>query len=88
MKVEMENILIWLKVNKLALNANKTEFMIFDKNENSFEINISEFSISECKVIKYLGLMVDNKLSFNSHIDYVKCKISKRIGAMYRSKKL
>ena len=32
--------------------------------------------------------MVDNKLTFSDHIEYVKNKVSKRIGAMYRSKKL
>ena len=41
--------------------------------------------ICECKTQKYLGLMVDNKLTFYDHIEYIKRKVSKRIGAMYRS---
>ena len=32
--------------------------------------------------------MVDHKLNFSEHIDYIKKKVSKRIGAMYRSKNL
>ena len=32
--------------------------------------------------------MVDSKLNFHDHIDYIKKKIAKRIGAMYRSKQL
>ena len=32
--------------------------------------------------------MVDNKLNFHDHIDYIKSKVAKRIGAMYRSKSL
>ena len=32
--------------------------------------------------------MVDHRLKFTEHIDYIKKKVSKRIGAMYRSKKL
>ena len=32
--------------------------------------------------------MVDHKLTFSDHIDYVKKKVGKRIGAMYRSKSL
>ena len=50
--------------------------------------NRDNIFIQECKVQKYLGLMVDHKLKFSEHIDYIKQKISKRIGAMYRSKKL
>ena len=37
---------------------------------------------------KYLGLYVDNQLKFNLHVDYIKKKIQKRIGAMYRCKGL
>ena len=44
--------------------------------------------IIECKTQKYLGLMVDHKLKFSEHIDFIKKKVSKRIGAMYRSKNL
>lgn len=88
MKFEMITIMKWLNVNKLSLNSNKTEYMIFDSTDCSVEIDIGNLSITECKHTKYLGLMVDNKLSFNAHIEYIKCKVSKRIGAMYRSKKL
>ena len=44
--------------------------------------------ICEWKIKKYLGLIVDNKLNFYDHIEYIKRKLSKRIGAMYRSKSL
>ena len=48
----------------------------------------STLVICECKLQKYLGLFVDSKLNFYEHIDYIKKKVSKRIGAMYRSKNL
>ena len=38
----------------------------------------------ECKSFKYLGLIIDNLLKFDLHVDYIKKKIQKRIGAMYR----
>ena len=37
---------------------------------------------------KYLGLYVDNQLKFNLHVDYIKKKIQKRIGAMYMGSSL
>ena len=44
--------------------------------------------ICESKSQKYLGLIVDSKLTFYDHIEYIKKKVAKRIGAMYRSKNL
>ena len=44
--------------------------------------------IDENKVVKYLGLMVDYKLTFIDHIELLKKKITKRIGAMYRCSSL
>ena len=32
--------------------------------------------------------MVDHKIKFDAHIDHIKKKVTKRIGAMYRSKNL
>jgi hypothetical protein len=92
MKIELLTIVKWLSANKLSFNANKTEFIIFDALDNSEEIVIEannvRIVIKECKTTKYLGLMVDSKLNFKCHIDYIKKKVMKRIGAMYRSKSL
>ena len=90
---EIKSIFRWLQVNKLALNNDKTKLLIFDSKPSMDVVLVKvkddlTLVISECKSQKYLGLLVDNKLSFYDHIEYVKKKISKRIGAMYRSKKL
>ena len=92
-KDEMKNIYKWLRINRLALNINKTSILIFDKSDNldAIQVEIGQHTtavIIECKTQKYLGLMVDHKLKFSEHIEYIKKKVSKRIGAMYRSKKL
>lgn len=34
--------------------------------------------------IKYLGVIIDNRLNFNEHVDYVCKKISKKLGFFYR----
>lgn len=92
MKIELITMFKWLSVNKLSFNAEKTEFMVFDSNDQideiGIEINDTSIKIKECKEIKYLGLILDNNLSFKKHIDYIKKKVVKRIGAMYRSKSL
>ena len=93
-KNEIKQMTSWLTVNKLSLNADKTKIMIFDKKEKSDSIKIE--TENQCMIVKeekvrrkkYLGLVLDHKLSFVEHIDYIKKKIAKRIGAMYKSKNL
>ena len=90
-RIEMLTITKWLEVNKLALNIDKTQYIIFDNldyNDRIYLDTESRMYIDESKVVKYLGLMVDHKLSFKDHIEYIKKKIIKRIGAMYRSSSL
>jgi hypothetical protein len=90
---EMESIYQWLQANGLALNHSKTKFVIFDSHPDNDVVfvqvkNDLTLVICECKSQKYLGLIVDNKLTFYDHIEYIKKKVSKRIGALYRSKNL
>ena len=68
--------------------------MVFDRNPEVEILSIPlpsecrNLNIDEVKSQKYLGLVIDSQLSFQDHIDYVKSKIAKRIGALYRSKSL
>lgn len=91
-KIELLTVMKWLSANKLSLNIEKTNYMVFDNQQRLDEIviNVNDMNITikECKTVKYLGLMVDHKLTFSDHIEYIKKKVSKRIGAMYRSKNL
>ena len=69
--------------------------MTFDNKTNLDQISVTtdnnmSLVIKEEKVRtkKYLGLVLDHGLKFVDHIDYIKKKIAKRIGAMYKSKSL
>ena len=89
MKIELMTIIKWLNVNKLTLSIEKTNYIVFDNVENCGTIELgSDIVIKECKSTKYLGLIVDNLLKFDLHIDYIKKKVQKRIGAMYRASSL
>ena len=88
---EMGSIGKWFKINLLCLNMSKSSFMIFDRKDDletiTFSVEQDQYAITETKTQKYLGLLVDSQLNFHDHIDHVKSKIAKRIGALYRSKK-
>ena len=51
----MLTILIWLNVNKLSLNVDKTKILIFDNANFSLKIKLSNnYAIKEYKFFKYL----------------------------------
>ena len=43
--------------------------------------------LEEVKYCKYLGVILDCKISWIQHIAYVKSKISKGVGIMYQARK-
>jgi len=77
----------WLKANKLLINASKTKFMIF-KNVNMqgirLNLTIDNECLEEVQVIKYLGVMIDNKLSWLPQIERIMKKIVPLMGRLKR----
>ena len=78
----------WLIRNRLSLNINKTVAVIFSNRTASIDYS-NELSINNNRVkyqtdVKYLGVIIDNALSFKSHINLVSNKISKNLGILYK----
>ena len=93
MNNELRKIMTWLYANKLSLNVSKTHFLIFRSSgmkkpvfNESLEINGER--IKEEFKTKFLGVIVDNKLSWLYHIQYIKKKMAKGIGVICRAKHL
>jgi hypothetical protein len=73
----------WLSVNKLKMNASKTKYMITRSVRKDQKGNIILRCLDgtelECvKKIKYLGVIIDDKLQFKDHCDYMLRKIGKK----------
>ena len=85
----------WMVSNKLKLNSSKTKFMIFTPNSpkfkflNNIEIKTKDNTklerVNECK---YLGMVLDHKLNWQSHVNYLIKKISKTVGILYKTRQL
>ena len=54
----------------------------------NLSINLGNNTLTECDSSKFLGVMVDDKLKFKNHIDYISKKISKSIGILYKLSQL
>ena len=75
----------WLRANKLSLNYNKTNFMLLTSrkhNSASFKVTISNHTISPEDNLKYLGVLIDNKLSWKPHVQKVKTQLSRACGIL------
>ena len=86
------NISEWLKVNKLSLNVKKTHVMIFTKKKFSeiekpkINLKIDGIPLSEVETTKFLGVIIDNKLSWKEHTNYISGKIAKGIGIILKAR--
>ena len=84
---ELEKVNIWLKLNKLHLNTQKTKLMVFHrKQKNVMEINLSidHNQIEQITVFNFLGLVFNENLSWKNHTKMTANKISRVTGILYR----
>ena len=80
MNNELLIITKWLSANKLSLNIKKTHYMVFSgkkSNLSNCDVRINNQTISKVSEIKFLGVLVDEKLSWKSHIAYISKKYQK-----------
>ena len=85
-----EILIRWVSSNGLALNLKKTCYMMFCKNRvdlSSLQVRIDNTPIARKTEARFLGVIVDEKLSWASHIKAIKTKMSRFIGVMYKIKR-
>lgn len=88
---EMSKVDDWLTVNKLSLNVDKTKFMIFAKPNSSvpnITPSIRQISIEKVSEFNFLGVLIDDSLTWKPHINKIRSKISKGAGILSRLKNL
>jgi len=79
----------WLRANTLSLNYSKTNFMLLNSqkhNPASFKFIINHHRISPEDKLKYLGVLLDNKLSWEPHVQKVKTQLSRACGVITKLK--
>ena len=69
----------WFQENLITLNLEKTHFIQFTNKSignSDIQIKIENKYIATVNEIKFLGLIIDNKLSWKGHIDHIIPKLS------------
>jgi hypothetical protein len=89
--IEMNNLIKWIQCNRLSLNVTKTNYIIFSKSKvlsaNLLPLTINNTVIDRVYSLKFLGIVIDDKLSWSEHIKYIRGKISRSIGMLSCARK-
>ena len=77
--IAIKVIMTWLKSAKLSLAEQKTEVVLVTsrKKMEFCTIQVGDHRIRSKEAVKYLGVMIDNRLSFKAHLHHIKEKASK-----------
>jgi len=80
----------WLQANRLSLNLTKTYSMLFSLNRGvqsgPLMLAIDGIPIERVHTIRYLGIIIDDRLTWAAHIDHIAKKISRSVGILNRVK--
>ena len=84
---ELHYVNKWFLANKLSLNAGKTKYLFFHKQSarDSILLRLPTITFNSIKIkresfIKFLGELIDEKITWNKHIELVENEISKKYG--------
>ena len=93
MNCELNKISLWFKANELLLNLTKAKYSLFHSaskkrflREPLPFLKMDNIAIERENVTKFIGVLIDENLSWKHHINDVSTKISKTIGILYKSR--
>ena len=78
----------WLVANKLHLNIGKTKYMIISIKDKPPDLNLTVGSsnIERTNVQKFLGIYIDDKVTFSEHTNKIAAKLSQGVGLLRKMK--
>ena len=93
MNEELKKVAKWFKANKLSLNISETKYSLFHSTRKRKNIpnilpplHIDNVPVKREFVTKFLGVYLDENISWKHHINIVSTKVWKSIGIFYRTR--
>ena len=88
--MELAKRVVWFSINKLSLHLGNTNYMLFRSRPPDLELHLKIYNAEIPKVtaIKFLGIIIDDRLNWKPHIQSVKSKLSCILSIMYKASKL
>ena len=86
--LEMEFMILhqWFHENHMTLNPGKCHYMVISSRDLSHEIMLNNNKTTSSNEDKLLGIFLDSKLDFESHIGSLFRKVGQKISALARLK--
>ncbi len=85
---ESRKVKLWLDSNKLALNIGKTNFVLFHspykKLTEDFQLQIGKQVVRRTSYVKFLGVLMDEHLTWKYHIAELCKKLSRTSGIFFK----
>lgn len=86
---DLEVIRTILSYLHLQINLEKSKFLLFRNKRKIDSIQIGSDNINRVQEIRYLGLLIDDRLNWSNHIDYyIKNRIAPIIYATFKLRKI
>ncbi len=83
---ELNKLKTWFHRNKLSLNLNKTKIMLFGNCNTEVKVSTDNVNIERVYENKFLGVILDHRICWKSHIEYIRSKLPRNIAIMGKSK--
>jgi len=85
---DLGNISTWLKVNRLKLNVSKSHCMLIGSRQRiagkCLHLMLDGVTLGQVSSTKYLGIHIDQHLTWNTHIDYILHRIRSKLYCINR----
>ena len=93
MNKELKGVSTWFKASKLSINIDKTKWTIFHPTSKKrfmptkfLELFADSVTQKREAVTKFLGVFIDENITWKAHINTISTKISKSIGTLYTAR--
>ena len=92
LNVELKLLSSWFRANKLSLNVDKTHFIIFRgvrkrcSSDTLDKLVIEDHPIHQVRTTKFLGVYIDEHLTWKAHVHNLKMKVSETSGIINKVK--
>ena len=79
----------WLKSRGLILNATKRQVLTISPQQHVQEVTVKsgDCLLPSASSARHLGVHLDNRLDWDTHVNYVVTKVAKKIGALWRARR-
>ena len=85
LNAKLDEVNKWTLCHSLFINKRKTEFVIFGTDarlSDTVVIKIGDYEINRVYDFKYLGIVIDDSLTWKDHVRHVISKVGKRVGVL------